>query len=77
MAEKKLKFEVALTQLEETVKKLEEGDLPLDQSLKMFEEGMELARFCEKSLNEAQGRVEKLMTDENGKVSRIPFEKDE
>jgi exodeoxyribonuclease VII small subunit len=76
MAEKKLKFETALTKLEETVKKLEEGDLPLDQSLKMFEEGMELARFCEKSLNEAQGKVEKLMKDADGTLNRVPFEDD-
>jgi exodeoxyribonuclease VII small subunit len=58
------------------VKKLEEGDLPLDQSLKMFEEGMQLARFCEKSLNEAQGRVEKLMSDEEGKSQRVPLDEE-
>ena len=58
------------------MKKLEEGDLPLDQSLKMFEEGMQLARFCEKSLNEAQGRVEKLMSDEEGKSQRVPLDEE-
>ncbi|MFO1518221.1 MAG: exodeoxyribonuclease VII small subunit [bacterium] len=76
MADKKLKFEGALQKLEEIVKKLEEGDLPLDQSLKVFEEGMGLAQFCEKSLNEAEGKVEKLMTDTRGERKRVPFEEE-
>ena len=76
MSDKKPKFEEALKKLEGIVKKLEEGDLPLDQSLKVFEEGMGLAQFCEKSLNEADGRVEKLMTDGEGKRKRMRFEED-
>lgn len=76
MPEKKLKFESALKKLEEIVKKLEEGDIPLDQSLKLFEEGMTLARFSEKCLNEASGQVEKLVTDAGGKRKRVPFEEE-
>lgn len=77
MAEKKPKFEVALKKLEEIVKRLEEGDLPLDQSLKLFEEGMGLSQFCQKSLDEAQGQVEKLITDAQGNRKRVPFEEPE
>jgi exodeoxyribonuclease VII small subunit len=77
MPEKKPKFESALKKLEETVAKLEEGDLPLDQSLKIFEEGIGLVQFCEKSLNEAQGKVEKLVTDTEGKRKRVPFEEED
>jgi exodeoxyribonuclease VII small subunit len=74
MSDKKLKFEEALKKLEEIVKKIEEGDLSLEQSLKLFEEGMSLAQFCEKNLNEASGQVEKLITDSKGERKRVPFE---
>jgi len=74
MAEKKPTFETALKNLEEIVLKMEEGDLSLDQSLQKFEEGIELVRFCEKSLQEADGRVEKLMKDADGKSKRIPLD---
>lgn len=60
---KNLKFEQALKRLEEMVQKLEEGDLPLDESLKVFEEGIELSRFCEQKLNQAEGRVEMILKD--------------
>lgn len=58
---KNLKFEQALSQLEKMVQKLEEGELPLEDSIKTFESGMELTRFCEEKLNEAQSRVEMLL----------------
>ncbi len=73
MADKQPKFESSLKKLEEVVKKLEAGDLPLDQSLKVFEEGVSLAQFCEKSLEEASGKVEKLMTDSEGKKKQVPL----
>ncbi|MBL7685090.1 MAG: exodeoxyribonuclease VII small subunit [Deltaproteobacteria bacterium] len=76
MSEKKPKFEEALLKLEEIVKKMEAGDLPLDQSLKVFEEGMGLVQFCEKSLNEAEAKVEKLMKTSSGEKARIPFEEE-
>jgi len=77
MADKKPTFEESLKKLETLVKKLEEGDLSLDQSLKVFEEGVQMANFCEKSLNEAQGKVEKLMTDAEGNRQRVSFEEKE
>jgi exodeoxyribonuclease VII small subunit len=58
-------FEKSLEKLEATVEKLEEPDLPLDKSLKLFEEGIKQARHCEKKLTEAEGKVEKLIRDNN------------
>lgn len=57
-AQKNPKFEDALSKLEEIVQKLEGGNLPLDESLAGFEEGMKLVRFCEQKLSEAEGKVE-------------------
>lgn len=62
-----VKFETAVAKLEEIVRRLEGGDLPLDDSLKAFEEGIKLARVCEKLLNEAKGKVEQLIKKEGGK----------
>ncbi len=72
MAEKK--FEAALARLEEIVKKLEKGDMPLEQSLKLFEEGVKLARTCNKRLDEAERKVEILLKDKNGNIAAQPFE---
>lgn len=58
---KKVNFENALKRLEQIVQKLESGDLSLDESLKLFEEGVELSRLCTKKLSEAEGKVEKLV----------------
>ncbi len=58
---KKENFEHALKRLEEIVQKLEEGELSLDESLKLFEEGIEISRFCTKKLSEAEKKVEKLI----------------
>lgn len=72
MAEKK--FEAALARLEEIVKELETGDLPLEQSLKLFEEGIKLSRLCNKRLEEAERRVEILLKSKNGTITAQPFE---
>jgi exodeoxyribonuclease VII small subunit len=53
-------FETALAELEKIVKQLEEGDLPLDRSLALFERGVELSRYCHGQLGEAQRRIETL-----------------
>lgn len=58
---KKNNFESALKRLEEIVQRLEAGDLSLDESLKLFEEGIELSRLCTKKLSEAEAKVEKLV----------------
>lgn len=75
MAEKK--FETALTRLEEIVGELEHGELPLEQSLKLFEEGVKLARLCTVRLEEAERKVEQLLKDKAGKLVKAPFEEEE
>jgi exodeoxyribonuclease VII small subunit len=75
MAEKK--FEAALARLEEIVKELEAGDLPLEQSLKLFEEGIKLSRLCNKRLEDAERRVEVLSKDKAGNITAQPFEEQE
>jgi exodeoxyribonuclease VII small subunit len=69
----KEKFEDALNKLEKIVSKLEEGDLPLEESLKYFEEGIRLSRFCNQKLDEAEKRVEILLKDKEGKLGPEPF----
>ena len=67
------KFETALKKLEEVVRKLEGGELSLDDSLKAFEEGVKLAGFCSGKLNEAEKRVELLSKQKNGTFAREKF----
>jgi exodeoxyribonuclease VII small subunit len=59
-------FEVALQQLEAIVQKLEKGELPLEDSLKLYEEGIRLSRLCHGKLEEAEGRIEVLLKDARG-----------
>jgi exodeoxyribonuclease VII small subunit len=75
MAEKK--FEAAMARLEEIVQKLEQGDLPLEQSLKLFEEGIRLSRICNARLEEAERKVEILLKDKAGNMIAKPFEEEE
>jgi exodeoxyribonuclease VII small subunit len=75
MAEKK--FEAALARLEELVKELEQGDLPLEQSLKLFEEGIKLSRICNRRLEDAERRVELLLKDATGKIVAQPFDEEQ
>lgn len=66
-------FEDALKRLEELVARMEGGDLNLDDSLRSFEEGVKLTRFCEKKLDEAEKKVEILMKDKGGRLTATPF----
>lgn len=76
-------FETALQKLDEIVQRLEKGELPLEESLKLYEEGVRLSRMCHAKLDEAQGRIELLMKDARGdlvldgegKPKRTPFPK--
>ncbi|MBT8407667.1 MAG: exodeoxyribonuclease VII small subunit [Deltaproteobacteria bacterium] len=77
MAKKKEKFEEALQKLEAIVTQMEEGDLPLEETLKAFEEGVRLARFCASKLDEAERKVEKLMRDQAGKLQTTLFSEEE
>ena len=61
-------FEEALQQLEQIVQKLEKGELPLEESLKHYEEGIRLSRLCHGKLEEAEGKIEMLMKDGRGEA---------
>lgn len=65
----KLPFEQALAELEEIVKKLERGDVPLEQSISLYERGDALKKHCDKLLKAAEARVEKITTDASGKAT--------
>jgi len=67
-------FETALKRLEEIVKKLESGDLTLDASLELFEEGIQLSRLCHLKLGQAERRVEILLKNNEGEQKAVPFE---
>ena len=71
---KKLRFEDALSGLEGIVRDLERGDLPLDDALKLFEEGVRLSRFCSVRLDEAEKKIEILMKGSEGEWRAEPFE---
>jgi exodeoxyribonuclease VII small subunit len=62
-----IKFEDTLARLEIIATELENGDLPLDESLKIFEEGIRLSKTCLKMLDEAERKVEILIQDKDGK----------
>lgn len=66
MAEKKTTFENSLKELEKIVRRLEEGDSSLEDSLKLFEDGVRLSRECQERLNQAERRIEVLLRDEDG-----------
>ena len=72
-------FESSLQRLEQIVKKLEAGDLALDEALKLFEEGINLSQQCQKQLEEAENKVEILLKKADGKVvaRRFALEGDE
>jgi exodeoxyribonuclease VII small subunit len=77
VARKKEKFEEALKKLEAIVAQMEEGDLPLEETLKAFEEGVRLAKLCTSKLDEAERKVEKLIRDQAGKLQSVPFSEEE
>src|SRR5215218_1151376 len=60
-------FEAQLASLERIVRELERGDLPLERSLELFEQGVKLSRECQERLNEAERRIEVLLRDQSGR----------
>ncbi len=68
------KFEECIQRLEGIVRELEQGEVPLERSLTLFEEGMQLSSSCRKELEEAEGKVE-ILLKQNGKVQPEPFER--
>ena len=63
-------FEAAIAELDAIVKKLEEGDLPLEKSLELYERGVHLSRFCHSRLADAERRIEIL--NERGQLKPVP-----
>ena len=66
-------FEDCLQRLEKIVQELEKAEVPLERSLTLFEEGMQLSAACRKQLEEAEGKVE-ILLKQNGKLQAEPFE---
>jgi len=67
-------FEASLEALEKIVRDLEQGDLPLEKSLELFEEGIRLSRECQERLSQAERRIEILLRDNQGRPVTAPFE---
>lgn len=73
MSKKEITFDQALAELEAVVSKLEQGDVPLEEALDQFQEGIKLSRYLKKTLQEAESTMTKVI-DENG--NEEPFEKE-
>lgn len=67
--DKALNFEDALKRLEDIVRKLESGDVPLDQSIELYSQGEKLRGLCQKRLEAAQAKIEKITLDRDGKAT--------
>ena len=63
-----IKFEKAIQRLEKIVDDLETGELDIDKSLEIFEEGIKMSRVCSKKLSEAEAKIEKLTQNQNGEL---------
>jgi len=63
-----IKFEKAIQRLEKIVEDLEKGEMDIDKSLEIFEEGIKMSRVCSKKLNEAEAKIEKLTKDQKGEL---------
>ena len=70
-----MSFEDALKALEEVVRKLETGDVPLDESIGLYERGEKLRQHCQARLDAAQARIEKIVAGPDGKATgTVPFD---
>jgi len=67
-------FEQAFAELEQIVKRLESEELPLDESLELFEKGIRLSRFCNQKLEEIEKKIELILADAKGQPVTEPFE---
>jgi exodeoxyribonuclease VII small subunit len=67
-------FESSLEELERIVHELEQGELTLEKSLELFEQGVKLSRECQERLNQAERRIEMLTRDNHGRATVTPFE---
>jgi len=71
------KFEQSYDKLKKIVERLEQGELPLEESLKLYEEGVKLVGLCTHKLDEVQRRIEVLTKDQKGELKAQPFETEE
>ena len=67
-------FETSLEELERIVRELEQGELTLEKSLELFEQGVKLSRECQERLTQAERRIEILMRDNQGRAAVRPFD---
>ena len=74
MPEKNKDFESSLKKLEEIVTELEAGDLPLEKSIKAFEDGIKLTRHCQKLLTDAELKIKKLVNSDDGSFDLESFD---
>lgn len=74
---KAIDFEKALAELEQQVHLLESGELPLEDALKAFEDGIRLTRDCQQALAEAEQKVQLLLERPDGSVSAVDFDEDD
>lgn len=70
-------FEKSFQNLEKIVQRLESEELPLDESLQLFEEGIKLSRFCHQRLEEVEKKIELILADAKGQPVTEPFEAEE
>ena len=70
-------FETSLEELERIVRELERGDLPLEKSLELFEQGVKLSRACQERLNEAERRIEIRTRDSQGRATVSAFDSED
>lgn len=69
-------FDQAMARLSAIADEMEQGGLPLSRLQLLFEEGIRLARLCERKLNEVERRIELLLEQENGEIERAPFDEE-
>jgi exodeoxyribonuclease VII small subunit len=72
----KIKFEDALKKLENIVEQLEDGELSLEESLAIFEEGIKLSRLCSKQLDDIERKIEILIKGKDGEFEIVPFDEE-
>ncbi|MCX8049927.1 MAG: exodeoxyribonuclease VII small subunit [Methylohalobius sp.] len=77
MAKRNLGFEAQLKELEQIVERLEQGDISLEESLKLFEKGVQLARTCEQMLQQAEQKIQILVCHEDNTLQLKPFQIDD
>lgn len=73
MMNKNVTFETAISELEGIVQKLEEGNLSLDDSIEVYQRGIELSNFCSKKLDSAERKIMMLVQDEDNNIKEVPF----